>query len=177
MQTTLSPASAGWNDPRDIEIDVTDPTVLWVMDTSDSRVVEMSTSGTIINTFGSASVFKTPYGLSNDATGVYVADTYNQRVTKINKTTGATIWTQTTCSGKAFLRPRDVTVGSDGNVYVADTDNNRIVRLNATTGACQGTPPTFGTIGYREHELQGAAVPHERRRRAASGSPTPATTG
>jgi tripartite motif-containing protein 71 len=65
-----------------------------------------------------------------------VADTYNMRVQKINSSTGAGIWTQTTCFAKAFKRPRGLGVGSDGNVYVADTDNARIVVLNPTSGAC-----------------------------------------
>ena len=54
------------------------------------------------------------------------------------------LWTQTTCSGTTFSRPRDVGVGSDGNIYVADTDRDRIVRLNPTTGACI---LAFGTTG------------------------------
>jgi DNA-binding beta-propeller fold protein YncE len=142
VQTTVS--SAGWNDPRDLEFDVADPNILWVADTSDSQIVQMTRTGSIVSTFGGPSAFQTPYGLANDASGVYVADTYNQRIQKISKTNGSVLWTQTTCFGTAFSRPRDVAVGPDGNLYVADTDNNRIVRLNPTDGSCLFT---FGSTG------------------------------
>jgi DNA-binding beta-propeller fold protein YncE len=142
-QTVVSPASAGWNDPRDIDFDSQDNTsgLLWVANTSASTVVELKTDGTVMNTFTG---FKTPYGLSNDSTGVYVADTYQVvgsgtgRIVKISKANGSVIWSQNTCGGTAFKRPRDAAVGSDGRIYVADTDNNRIVVLNASTGACIG---------------------------------------
>ena len=154
-QSTVSPTSAGWNDPRDIEFDDGDPTsdALWVMDTSNSRVVQIDRSGAILSTIGGSSVFKTPYGLTNDDTGLYVADTYQTpaRVVKVSKSNGSVQWSTTTCSGLAFKRPRDVTIGSDGQVYVADTDNNRIVKLNASTGACM---TTFGTVGSGNGQLR-----------------------
>jgi sugar lactone lactonase YvrE len=88
-----------------------------------------------------------PYGIAEDASGVYVANTYANTVLKLSKANGTVMWTATGCGGVSFGRPRDVAVGSDGNVYVADTDRNRIVRLNPTTGACAGSPPTFGSTG------------------------------
>ena len=82
-------------------------------------------------------VLKSPFGNANNASDLFVADTYDHRVVAVSKSTGRTVWsTSTTCpspGGKALLRIRDVTVGSDGNVYAADTDNNRIVEFNPTT--------------------------------------------
>jgi DNA-binding beta-propeller fold protein YncE len=132
----------GWNDPRDIELD-SDGT-LWALDTSDHQVVHLTTSGAALATFGGAGVLNQPYGLSVGPSAVFVADTYNQRVVALDKSTGTTLWTQTTCASKAFTRPRDVGLGSDGNLYVADTDNNRIASLVAATGACL---TAFGTQG------------------------------
>ena len=85
VQSTISDVTNGWNDPRDLEFDVSDPNSLWVADTSDSQIVKMTKTGTIVSTFGGTSAFATPYGLANDATGVYVADTYNNRVQKIEQ--------------------------------------------------------------------------------------------
>jgi DNA-binding beta-propeller fold protein YncE len=131
-QITLS--ASGWNDPRDIERDA-DGT-LWVADTSDHQVVHLTTTGTVLATFGGSGQLNQPYGLTVGPAGVYVADTYNQRVVGLSKTNGSRQWAQTTCNGKALKRPRDVGLGSDGNLYVADTDNHRIAVLAPDTGAC-----------------------------------------
>jgi DNA-binding beta-propeller fold protein YncE len=139
-QTTVS--AVGWNDPRDIELD-TDGS-LWALDTSDHEVVHLTTGGAVLATFGGTGKLNQPYGLSVGPASVYVADTYSHRVVSLNKTTGAQQWAQTTCAGKAFKRPRDAGVGSDGNIYVADTDNHRIAVLNAATGGCISA---FGTQG------------------------------
>ena len=56
----------------------------------------MSRTGTILAQFPATpgvGAFQTPYGLANDASGVYVADTYNNRVQKISKTDGSVLWT------------------------------------------------------------------------------------
>jgi DNA-binding beta-propeller fold protein YncE len=143
VQTVVSTAV---NDPRSIAWDP-DGVHLWVASTSSSSIVEMGTDGTIVHTFttaGTGGKFKTPYGVAVDATGVYVADTYNMRVNKVSSSTGSQLWGQSTCSGTAFKRPRGLTIGSDGNVYVGDTDNNRIVVLNPSTGACLSV---FGATG------------------------------
>ena len=143
-QTTVSTAV---NDPRAIAWDP-DGVHLWIANTSSSQVLEMGTDGTVVHTFGStgsgAGKLKTPYGIADDATGIYVADTYNMRVVKLDRTTGAQLWAQTTCGGTALKRPRGLTIGSDGNLYVADTDNSRIVVLDPTAGTCL---TTFGSKG------------------------------
>ena len=149
-QSVLS-AAATWNDPRDLEIDAADPSVLWVANTSASQIVKLGTNGTIQASFGNVTQ---PYGLANDTSGIYVANTYANSVVKLSKTNGGVMWTTTGCGGVNFGRPRDVAVGSDGNVYVADTDRNRIARLNPATGACIGSPATFGTTGGNPGQLR-----------------------
>ncbi|HTC80320.1 MAG TPA: NHL repeat-containing protein, partial [Acidimicrobiia bacterium] len=109
-QSTVS--ASGWNDPRDIELDA-DGT-LWAADTSDSQIVHLTVTGTVLATYGGSGKLNQPYGLAVGATAVYVADTYNQRVVALSKADGSQLWAQTTCSGTALKRPRDVGVGSDG---------------------------------------------------------------
>ena len=125
-QRVVSPERAGWNDPRDLEVDVRRPRILWVANTSAEQVVKL------------------------DRGGVYVADTYANRVVKIAKRSGAERWSTGACFGEAFARPRDVAVASNGDVYVADTDNDRIVRLSAGGGTCLDA---FGTAGAAPGQL------------------------
>jgi hypothetical protein len=127
------------SNPRNLSLDVTTPTDMWVTDTGGDGLVEMTTTGTVLQDFNATSTptldLTSPFGNDNDSTGVYVADTYAGRIIKVDKTNGSILWPQTTCNG-AMSRPRDVAVGSDGNIYAVDTDNNRVVELNPTTGAC-----------------------------------------
>jgi DNA-binding beta-propeller fold protein YncE len=122
------------NDPRDLEVDAADPTALWVTDTGGNRIVRIArTGGAQLGTpLGN---LNQPYGLTNDATRVYVANTYGNQVRAYNRN-GTVAWNQTTCGGTAFSRPRDVGLLDSGEVAVADTDNHRIVVLNAADGSC-----------------------------------------
>lgn len=91
-----------------------------------------------------------PAGVAVDASGnVYIADTVNQLIRKVN-TSGimttiagtGTICTSSTSpcgdGGKAtsamFNAPSAVAVDSSGNVYVADSGDNRIREIAASTG-------------------------------------------
>ena len=128
------------NNPRNVSIDVGDPSVLWVTNTGSNQVWRVTTAGVVQAKFygmGSSNptYLKSPFGIANDATGVYVADTYKNRIVKIRKDNGNEIWTETACNG-ALSRPRDVTVGPDGNIYAVDTDHNQVVGMNPTTHAC-----------------------------------------
>lgn len=133
-------ATTGLTDPRDLEVDAADPSALWVVDTGGDRVVRLSRTGQQLGTFTGLTQ---PYGLTNDAARVYVANTYGNSVRAFTRA-GATAWTQTTCGGVAFSRPRDVGLLDNGQVLVADTDNDRIAVLDQATGACVRT---FGTRG------------------------------
>jgi streptogramin lyase len=68
-----------------------------------------------------------PGGLAVAPDGtVYIADTYNHRIRRVDPQGRIT-----TVAGTATLnRPGDVAVAPDGTVYIADTYNNRIRRLD-----------------------------------------------
>jgi cysteine-rich repeat protein len=89
---------------------------------------------------------RSPYGVAVDGLGtLYIADTVNDRIRRVDATTGV----MTTVAGtgiKGFSGdggaatsaqlafPAGVAVDGLGNLYIADTDNHRIRRLDATTG-------------------------------------------
>jgi DNA-binding beta-propeller fold protein YncE len=144
------------NNPRNLSVDVSNPSDLWITDTGNNGIVEMTTSGTVLMRLAATTTpalsLKSPFGNANNASDLFVADTYDHRVVAVSKSTGNTVWsTPTTCGGKALQRIRDVAVGSDGNIYATDTDNNRIVEFNPTTGACIGSG-WAGVTGHTIHQ-------------------------
>jgi hypothetical protein len=110
--------------------------------------------------------FSNPYGICVDDSGnVYVADTYNNVIRKIWKSTGMV----TTYAGKdssgitfagfvngpdsaaEFFTPTSLTIDTAGNIYVADEGNNAIRKISTTgivsTMAGKG-PDTTGSPSY-----------------------------
>ncbi len=104
---------------------------------------------------GTDAQFNSPRGIAVDGSGfVYVADTNNHRIRKINISTkevttlaggGSSATTGTVCSGIStgcrngtgtdaqFNQPRGVAVDNNGIVYVADTANRRIRKITIST--------------------------------------------
>jgi tripartite motif-containing protein 71 len=147
-QTTVS--ATGWNRPRAVSVDP-DGVHLWAADTTDNQIVELTTAGTVVATFGGTTAYvQAPFGLDSDTTGVYVADTYHNRVLKLQKSDGSFLWTQSACNG-ALSRPRGVAVGSDGRIYAVDTDHSRVVALDPATGGCLAS---FGVQGSAPGQLR-----------------------
>nr|WP_154890261.1 S-layer homology domain-containing protein [Paenibacillus xylanexedens] len=80
--------------------------------------------------------FNTPRAVAVDGSGnIYVADTGNHRIQKLNAATGT--WSEWVKNGGGsgnslgeFINPNGVAVDNSGNVYVAD-DSNRIQKLTA----------------------------------------------
>ena len=76
-------------------------------------------------------------GLLSPAVGqIFVADSSNSRIVRINGMTGAG-WTTFGSLGSGinqFNNPRAIVVNAAGQIFVADTDNHRIVRINDMTG-------------------------------------------
>lgn len=158
--------SAKLNSPRGVY--VTDAGVIYIADTGNNRIRQVSAAGTITTYAGAgpagfagdggkarSAQLKGPEGVFADTAGnVYVTDTGNHRIRVI----AASDSIITTLSGIStpgfggdgdlpanaqFAFPRAVVVDSTGDVYVADRFNQRVRRLhsggNVTTLAGNGT--------------------------------------
>ncbi len=93
--------------------------------------------------------FANPRATAVDANGVYVADTFNNRIQRFTAA-GAFVsaWGSGGGGPSQFNFPEGIATGS-GSVYVADTLNNRIQRFSPT-GAFLGA---FGTFGFESGEF------------------------
>ncbi|WP_338552082.1 S-layer homology domain-containing protein [Paenibacillus sp. KS-LC4] len=97
--------------------------------------------------------FKSPRGVDVDLNGnVYVADTDNHRIQKLDVSTNT--WSEWGKSGGGsgtslgqFNFPRGVAVDLGGNVYVADSRNNRIQKLDFSTVSTGEWKLIGGTLG------------------------------
>ena len=154
--------------PSDVAIDGLGN--LYIADTSNHRIRRVDPSGTITTVAGTgtggysgdggaataANLFF-PYSVAVDGAGnLYIADTYNQRIRRVD-TTGDI----TTVAGVGTLGysgdgsaataaqlhyPHGVAIDELGNVYIADTYNNRIRRVD--TSGMITTVAGVGTGGF-----------------------------
>src|SRR6266446_1752207 len=77
------------------------------------------------------------YGAVGVSPLIYVLDTSNSRIVRINNMTGAG-WVAFGTSGKGtnqFFLPHGIFVDTAGKIYVGDFGNSRIVRMDDMTGA------------------------------------------
>ena len=118
-------------------------THLWLIDPIADQVLRISIDGVQDRVFGGV---KDADGIDADGSGVYVADTYDYRVVKKDRDTGADLWSVTSCFAVPFDRSRGITVGPGGKIFVADTDHNRVVVLEPATGACVRQFGVAGTL-------------------------------
>ncbi len=167
--------NAHLNLPTALALDTTGN--LYLADTSNHRIRRIAPSGTITTVAGngtqgfsgdnglavSASI-DSPTGLVADSVGnLYLADTHNHRIRRIDATTGQI----TTIAGTGTVGqsgdgtpalnatlalPHGLTIDASRNLYLADTENNRIRRIDATTGiittiAGNGTQTFSGDSG------------------------------
>jgi sugar lactone lactonase YvrE len=106
-----------------------------------------------------AALLDSPQGLAVDTNGnLYLADTHNQRIRRVDGITGVITTVAGTgafgyagdsgVSTKASLAlPRGLSMDQQGNLYLADSANHRIRRIDAATGAIT-TVIGDGTQGF-----------------------------
>jgi sugar lactone lactonase YvrE len=123
---------------------------LYVADTDNHRIRKIDPTGNVTTIAGggtnghadgagTAARFNMPYGIAIDAAGnLYVADTGNHRIRKIDPTGNVTTIAGGGTNGHAdgagtaarFNMPYGVAIDATGNLYVADTENHRIRKLS-----------------------------------------------
>lgn len=102
------------------------------------RMVDVSgttTTGTTTTIATSTDGISAPEGLGIDAFGViYVASTGNNKIYKINLSSGTPVITQLTIAGgspvTAFNTPTDISVGTGGILYITDKGSNSLLKMN-----------------------------------------------
>ncbi|MDR3694791.1 hypothetical protein [Mucilaginibacter sp.] len=114
--------------------------------------------------------FSFPYALTTTADGtVYVADTHNHRICKINATgteylvAGSATAGNSPQSGNSdgagtvasFNKPAGIAVDAQGNLYIADSGNNLIRRI--TQGGVVTTIAGSGALGITDGKGQAAS--------------------
>jgi len=130
---------------------------VWVADTGNHRVQELTSDGSPEAVYGGTSAgtsvgrFNAPRGIAVDGAGnVYVADTRNHRIQRFDAATRS--WsvlaggTRGSTLGQ-FDSPGAVTVSPSGaTVYVADSNNNRLQRYDGTWSAV--APPAGSAFDH-----------------------------
>ena len=148
-------AQARINSPGGVALDGSGN--LYIADTDNHRIRKIDALGTISTVAGTgtagfsgdaaaatAAQLNFPRGLDADGDGnLYIADTSNHRIRKIDVSTGNI---STVAGGGSSLGdggaataaqlnfPRDVDVDREGNLYIADTNNHRIRKVDVSTG-------------------------------------------
>ena len=147
---------------------------IYVADTGNDRIVELSPAGEVLTEWGSRGTsdgrFDSPTGVAvNAADNVYVVDSGNNRV-EVFDSSGYFLeqWGTRGIGPGEFSQPTAVAVGCEGDVYVADTNNNRVERFDPVSPFGSGClapglwPPALATPARASHGHDRAA--HDPRR-------------
>jgi uncharacterized protein (TIGR03437 family) len=159
--------SAFLNGPSGVAVDSAGN--VYISDTYDNTVRKVALTGIITAFAGTGSAgfsgdggsalnaqLHAPGALSVDASGnVYIADTSNNRVRKVNtagiittvagssNTLSSGIGDGGSATSAVLSVPRGIVVDSSGNLYIADSGNRRVRKVNVN-----GTITTFAGNGY-----------------------------
>ncbi|GAC1319035.1 MAG: hypothetical protein NVS2B16_15830 [Chloroflexota bacterium] len=110
---------------------------IYVADTHNNRVQEISPSGKLLATWGAPGQLDSPLAVAVGAAGhVFVLDPVHSTVVEFapNGATIATWGVQGTLTGQ-LNNPTGLVMGSHGELYVLDYGNNRVQKLVRTNGA------------------------------------------
>ncbi len=109
---------------------------LWIADTDNDRIVNVSKDGRILSSIGQSGSkegrFSSPKGVAVSRKGIlYIADTGNERVQIIN-TSGVYISKIEKIGRVDFDEPVDIDIDRYGNIYVVDKGFNSVAKYDAT---------------------------------------------
>jgi sugar lactone lactonase YvrE len=189
--------STGFNTPRGMAFDAAGN--LYIADSDNNRIRVVNRSTGIITNFAgnsagtggvsgdggqaTAAKLSQPADICFDAAGnMYIADTYNNRIRKVNTAGVISTIVSTTGSSTTFgyngdaitattallYSPQEVVCDASGNVYIADLNNNEVREVTSTcipptivtqprdTTVCAGTPAQFNInyINYTGYQWQ-----------------------
>jgi YD repeat-containing protein len=133
--------------PQRIAVDSTGH--LWVSESGNDRVQELSSTGEYIRQFGSEGTgngqFKAPRGIAIDSAGhLWVVDRGNNRVQEFSATGEymSQFGSEGTGNGR-FKEPDGLAIDSAGHLWVTDSGNSRVQEFSATGEYIR----QFGSIG------------------------------
>ena len=149
--------SANLNYPTDVAVDSVGN--IYIADTNNHRIRKIDISTNIITTVagnGTAAYsgdgglatlasLNSPYGVAVDAAGnIYIADTYNNRIRKVNiagnisTVAGGDVYDYSgdggSALGAAMRYPFGVALDNAGNIYISDRFNNCIRKVTVADG-------------------------------------------
>lgn len=138
-------SEAQFDNPAGVTVDESGN--VYVADTYNHRIRKITPDG-MVTTFAGSTVgyaegigteakFNTPMGIATDAAGnVYVADSENHKIRKINQSGTVTTlagsssgFSDGTGSDAQFFFPTGVAIDAIGNIYVADFNNSKIRKI------------------------------------------------
>ena len=115
---------------------------LYIADTGNSRVVEVSAAGvsSVLST-GGLTLYQT-FSVAVDGAGdVYITDTGNNRVVEVTAAGTASVLST---GGLTLAEPFSVAVDGAGDLYIADYGNSRVVKINQASQALSFTSTGTG---------------------------------
>jgi DNA-binding beta-propeller fold protein YncE len=160
MIVGVSPAhaNAGFSTPSGVAVDRQGN--IFVADTGNGRVVELSPTGRVLTTWQATCDHSSdgkPTGLAVDRLGnVYVTDAALNCVLKYSSR-GRLLGQFGTSGDGEFMSPQAVAVGGRGNVFVANTDKHSIEKLSPS-GYILDTWATYSSNSGVPVAPQGIAV-------------------
>ncbi len=162
--TNGTTSAARFSAPFGIAYDGTD---LYVTDTGNHGIRKVTTLGVVTllagstagttgttDATGTAAKFNTPTGIVSSGTNLFVADTGNHTIRKIDLAGGGVVTTLAGLAGTSgatdgtgnaarFNSPVGLTIDAAGNLYVADQNYTKIRKVDTTTGAVSTLAATF----------------------------------
>lgn len=122
---------------------------IFVVDTGNSRIVELNAQGTasVLSINGLSPSLSSPEGIAVDGSGnLYIADTGNNRVVKVSSDgEGSVIST----GSVTLSSPRGIALDQSGNIFIADTGHNQIVEVTSGgTASALAITVSSGPAGF-----------------------------